>query len=145
VGKLPAGADPQAMLRTLVTNLRFTADALARVGLRLLIAPINTFDIPGFAFSRTEQALDLLDEVGAGHTWLEYDLHHAQRMEGEMAATLSRHLHRSGHVRLADNPGRHELGKGELNNPFCSRTWTELGTRAGWAANVSTPPPLRRA
>lgn len=75
--------------------MRFAADALDREGLRLLIEPINTLDIPGFAISRTEQALDLLDEVGAGNTWLQYEpLHHAQRMVGEIAATLSRYLHR---------------------------------------------------
>lgn len=131
VGKLPAGADPQAVRRTLVENLRFAADALNREGLRLLIEPINTYDMPGFSISRTEQALDLLDEVGAGNTWLQYDIYHAQRMEGEIAATLSRHLARIGHVQLADNPGRHEPGTGELNYPFLFAHLDRIGY-AGW-------------
>jgi hydroxypyruvate isomerase len=79
--------------------------------------------------------------VGAGNTWLQYSVHPAQRRECEIAATLSRYLHRIGHAQLADNPGRHEPGTGELSSPFCSRTWTELVTRAGPAASTGPMPP----
>ena len=49
---------------------------------------------------------------------MQYDVYHAQRFEGELANTLSRHLARIGHVQIADNPGRHEPGSGEINFPF---------------------------
>jgi hydroxypyruvate isomerase len=110
-------------------------------GLRLLIEPINTFDIPGFYLNRTDQALALIDEVGAT-TFLQYDIYHAQRMEGELAATLARHLPRIAHIQLADNPGRHEPGTGEINWPWLferiARRWA---TAAGSAANTSRAPP----
>ena len=130
-GKAPAGV-PEALLRqTLVENLRFAAKALKAVGLRLLLEPINTFDIPGFYVSRTAQALDLLDAVGADNAFVQYDLYHAQRMEGELAATLQKHLHRIGHVQMADNPGRHEPGTGEMNYPFLFAHLDRIGY-TGW-------------
>jgi hydroxypyruvate isomerase len=130
-GKAPAGADPALLHRTLVANLRFAADALRRADLRLLVEPINTFDIPGFFVNRTAQALAIIDEVGADNLFLQYDLYHAQRMEGELAATLEKHLARIAHVQLADNPGRHEPGSGEINYPFIFAHLDRIGYR-GW-------------
>ena len=130
-GKAPAGADPALLHRTLVANLRFAADALRRADLKLLVEPINTFDIPGFFVNRTAQALAIIDEVGADNLFLQYDLYHAQRMEGELAATLEKHLSRIAHVQLADNPGRHEPGSGEINYPFIFAHLDRIGYR-GW-------------
>ncbi|MCB1960475.1 MAG: hydroxypyruvate isomerase [Rhodocyclaceae bacterium] len=130
-GVVPAGGDPERALSTLVDNLRFAADALQAAGLRLLIEPINTFDIPGFFVSRSDQALAIIDAVGADNLFLQFDLYHAQRMEGELAGTLSRHLPRIGHIQIADTPGRHEPGTGEINFPFLFDHLDALGY-AGW-------------
>jgi hydroxypyruvate isomerase len=56
-GIAPAAADVAALRRTLVENLRFTARAFAAEGLRLLVEPINPFDMPGFFVNRTPQAV----------------------------------------------------------------------------------------
>lgn len=131
VGKVPQGASPESVHATLVSNLRYAAEALRTAGKRLLVEPINTYDIPGFCISRTQQALDLLDEVGADNAFVQYDIYHAQRMEGEIAATLSKHLARIGHVQLADNPGRNEPGTGELNYPYLFKHLDRIGY-TGW-------------
>ena len=112
------GVDEAVLRQTFVANLRYAAAELKKAGLRLLIEPINTFDIPGFYLNRTAQALAILDEVGADNAFVQYDIYHAQRMEGELAATLQKHLARIGHIQLADNPGRNEPGTGEINYPF---------------------------
>jgi hydroxypyruvate isomerase len=117
-GKAPAGVDAALLHDTFVDNLKFAAAQLKGAGLKLLIEPINTFDIPGFYLSRTAQALEILDAVGADNAFVQYDVYHAQRMEGEIAATLAKHLARIGHVQIADNPGRNEPGTGELNYAF---------------------------
>ena len=130
-GKAPAGV-PDALLRqTLVANLRFAAAELNAAGLRLLMEPINTFDIPGFYVNRTAQALEILDEVGADNAFVQYDVYHAQRMEGELAATLQKQLSRIGHIQLADNPGRHEPCTGEINFRYLFARLDELGY-SGW-------------
>jgi hydroxypyruvate isomerase len=117
-GKAPAGAAHKSLHDTFVDNLRFAAAELKQAKLKLLIEPINTYDIPGFFLNRTAQALAILDEVGADNLFVQYDIYHAQRMEGEIAATLQKQLARIGHVQIADNPGRNEPGTGELNYAF---------------------------
>jgi len=130
-GIAPAGVDADTVHRTLVDNLRFAARALAAEGLKLLVEPINTYDIPGFLVSRTAQCIALLDEVGEPNAFVQYDVYHAQRMEGELAGTLARHLPRIAHVQVADNRGRHEPGTGEIRFDYVFSELDRLGY-AGW-------------
>lgn len=131
LGKLPQGVTAADARRTVVENLRFAAKELEGAGIRLLIEPVNSFDIPGFYLTRTDQALSLIDEVASSNLLLQYDIYHAQRMEGELGATLSKHIARIGHIQLADNPGRGEPGTGEINYPWIFRHIDSLGY-AGW-------------
>ena len=130
-GKAPAGVAEAQLRKTFVANLKFAAAELGKAGLRLLIEPINSFDIPGFYLNRTAQALDILDEVGADNAFVQYDIYHAQRMEGELAATMQKHLARIGHIQLADNPGRNEPGTGEINYAFLFKHLDHIGY-SGW-------------
>jgi hydroxypyruvate isomerase len=130
-GKAPQGGDSSELRQTLVANLRFAARELAACDLNLLIEPINTFDIPGFFLNRTQQALEILDEVGADNAYLQYDIYHAQRTEGELGATIKKHLSRIAHIQLADNPGRNEPGTGEINFAWLLKYLDEIGY-AGW-------------
>ena len=117
-GKAPAGVADELLRRTFVANLRFAAAALKEAGLKLLIEPINNYDIPGFWLNGTAKAISVIDEVGSDNLFLQYDVYHAQRFEGELAATISKHLARIAHVQVADNPGRNEPGTGEINYDF---------------------------
>jgi len=130
-GKLPAGVAPAEARRTLVENLRFAAAALQDAGIGLLLEPVNDFDIPGFFVTRTRDALSIIDEVGSPNLRLQYDIYHAQRMEGELGNTLAGHIGRIGHIQLADNPGRGEPGTGEINYPWLFRHIDALGY-PGW-------------
>jgi len=114
-GILPAGVSQQAAQLTLVGNLQYAAAQLKSAGIRLLIEPINTFDIPGFFLSHTQQALDLIAETGSDNLFLQYDIYHMQRMEGELINTIKANLPMIKHLQLADNPGRFEPGTGEIN------------------------------
>ncbi|MCF8159397.1 MAG: hydroxypyruvate isomerase [Polaromonas sp.] len=130
-GKAPAGVAPEALRETFVSNVSRAAVALKSAGLRLLIEPINTYDIPGFYLNRTDQAIAILDAVGADNAFVQYDIYHAQRMEGELAATMQKYLPRIGHIQLADNPGRNEPGTGEINYPFLFAHLDRIGYQ-GW-------------
>jgi hydroxypyruvate isomerase len=130
-GKAPAGVGGGELRATLVGNLRYAADRLEEQGLRLLVEPINTFDIPGFVVSTTDDALALIDDAGSRNIYLQYDIYHAQRMEGEIANRLARHLPRIAHVQIADNPGRGEPGTGEINYAFLFRHLDRIGYD-GW-------------
>ncbi|NIC05502.1 hydroxypyruvate isomerase [Billgrantia bachuensis] len=130
-GIQPQGVSLEQARRTLVDNLRFAADKLEAAGILLLAEPINTRDIPGFFLNRTEQALAIFDEVGSDNLKLQYDIYHMQIMEGDLAPTIEKHLGRIAHVQLADNPGRHEPGTGEINYPFLFAHLDRLGYD-GW-------------
>jgi hydroxypyruvate isomerase len=130
-GIAPQGVSDTQLRATLVANLVFAAEALQSHGMRLLLEPINTFDVPGFYVNRTAQALAILDAVRAPNAFVQYDVYHAQRMEGELVGTLQRCLPRIGHIQLADNPGRHEPGSGEINYRFLL-DWLDQAGYAGY-------------
>jgi hydroxypyruvate isomerase len=130
-GIAPGGVAEERIRATLVSNLRFAAGLLGEAGIRLLVEPINTRDIPGFYLCHTAQALEIIEEVGAANLALQYDAYHMQVMEGDLAATIERHLGRIAHVQIADNPGRHEPGTGEINYPFLLAHLDRLGYQ-GW-------------
>jgi hydroxypyruvate isomerase len=114
-----------------VGNLRGAARRLQDAGIRLLIEPINTRDIPGFFLRNTAQALEIIDEVGSDNLFLQYDVYHMQIMEGDLATTLQKNLARIAHVQIADNPGRHEPGTGEINYDFLFDFLDRIGY-PGW-------------
>jgi len=131
VGLTPQGVPPEKVRQTLVENLRFAAAALEREGIRLLVEPLNSQDIPGFSLVSTRDALHLLKEVNHPNLWLEYDVYHMQIMEGNLAKTMLDNLPRIAHIQIADNPGRHEPGTGEINFPYLFDSLDEAGYD-GW-------------
>ncbi|MFC0131923.1 hydroxypyruvate isomerase [Massilia eurypsychrophila] len=130
-GKIPPNVPHERAHEVYVANLKLAAAACRARGVRLLIEPINTFDMPGYFLSGTRQALGIIDEVGADNLFLQYDIYHMQRMEGELANTLRAHLARIGHIQIADTPGRHQPGTGEINYPFLFGLLDEIGYD-GW-------------
>jgi hydroxypyruvate isomerase len=130
-GIKPDGVPPERLRETLVDNLRFAAATLAKAQIRLLLEPVNTRDIPGFFVSRSSRALAIMDEVGSDNIRLQYDLYHMQIMEGDLAPTLESKLARIAHIQIADTPGRHEPGSGEINYDYLFRHLDRIGYR-GW-------------
>lgn len=114
-GMAPEGADAGSLRRTYVDNLKFASGAMAKAGIRCLIEMINTRDIPGFYLNTSAQAEEILAEVGSENLYLQYDIYHMQIMEGDLAPTMERLLPKIAHMQLADTPGRHEPGTGEIN------------------------------
>lgn len=131
VGKTPAGVPADTVQRTLLDNLRFAAAALDKEGIRLLVEPLNAQDVPGFHLVHTRDALAVFDAVGHPNVWLQYDIFHMQIMEGNLTRTIRDHLPRIAHLQLADNPGRHEPGTGEIHYPNLLRFIDEAGY-TGW-------------
>ncbi|MDZ4161518.1 MAG: hydroxypyruvate isomerase [Burkholderiales bacterium] len=134
-GIQPADVSDQTARATLLANLKFAADKLAERGIQLLMEPINTFDVPGFFVNRTPQALSIIRDVhamGSRNLFLQYDIYHAQRMEGELAATLQAAMPHIAHIQVADNPGRNEPGTGEINYPYLF-AWLD---RVGYTGHI---------
>ncbi len=137
-GIAPAGAERAELLAVMEGNLRFAARALAREGIELLVEPINDRDMPGFLLNRSADTLALIERVGEANVKLQYDVYHMQIMEGDLARTLQRDLPRIAHVQIADNPGRHEPGSGEINYPFLF-DWLDRIGYTGWVSAEYIP------
>ncbi len=114
-GRVPARVEPLQATDTFVRNLRSAAPRLADAGMRLLIEPVNTFDVERFLVSSTRQALEILDAAACGNLWLQYDVYHMHRMGEDVNAAIDDALSRIGHIQIADDPGRHEPGTGAID------------------------------
>ncbi|GAB4067283.1 hydroxypyruvate isomerase [Ancylobacter sonchi] len=130
-GIVPAGADREILHNTFVNNLKYAAPRIKEAGLKLLIEPINTRDIPGFFLNYTKQAKAIIEEVGSDNLFIQYDIYHMQIMEGDLARTIEANLAQIAHVQLADNPGRNEPGTGEINYGFLFKHLDAIGY-TGW-------------
>ena len=135
----PAGARRDELEAVFVDNLKFAAERLGAAGIRLLIEPINDkVDIPGFFLTTARQALGIMEKVGSENLYLQYDIYHMQVMEGDLARTIEQNLGRIAHIQLADNPGRHEPGTGEINWSVLLPHLARLGYR-GWVGAEYRP------
>lgn len=130
-GIAPVGVSDDVLRNTFVSNLKLAAEEFEKHGIRLLIEPINRFDIPGFYLNTPDQAASIIAEVGSDNLFIQYDLYHQQRTGGELIGTFRKHQAKIAHVQLADNPGRNEPGTGEIAWPFVFRTLDALGYD-GW-------------
>lgn len=130
-GIRPPRVDPSDARETFIKNLQFAAPKFKDAGIRLLIEPINTRDIPGFFLNYSKQAADIITAVGSDNLFIQYDIYHSQIMEGDLARGIEAHLKLIPHMQLADNPGRNEPGTGEINFPFLFAHIDRIGY-AGW-------------
>jgi hydroxypyruvate isomerase len=131
-----AGLKPEGIAHDTLTavygaNLAYAADECAKVGVKPIIEPINHRDIPGFFLNTTDQAAAIIAAIGPEKLGLQFDLYHCQITEGDVVKRVEKHLPLIAHMHVADTPGRHEPGTGEVNWPFVFKTIDALGFR-GW-------------
>ncbi len=131
-GVVPAGADRAAHRTTYLTNLAWAAKEAARVGVDILIEPINTRDVPGYFLNRQDDAHQIIHEIGAPNLFVQMDLYHCQIVEGDVAMKIRKYLadpqHRGrvGHFQIAGVPERNEPDRGELFHPYLFDLLDEL-------------------
>ena len=128
-----AAVAADAQLATLAENLGYAAEQAQGAGVRLLVEPLNPIDVPGFLLPTTSAVLAMLDRVGHPNLALQYDVYHAQRIEGNLTATIAAQIGRIGHVQIADSPDRHEPGTGEINFSYVLAALDRVGYD-GWVS-----------
>lgn len=130
-GLLPADADRARHHATYVSNVAYAAREAAGAGITIVLEPINTRDMPGFFLTHQAQAQAVCKEVGAPNLKVQFDLYHAQIMEGDLSVKLKQYIDGVGHVQIAGVPDRHEPDAGELNYPHLFALLDSLGYD-GW-------------
>lgn len=137
-GIAPEGYDRSALELVLIDNLLYAAPRFADAGIKLLLEPINVRDIPGFLINSTDDYERVASAVKHENLYLQYDFYHMQVVQGDLIPTFQRLQSRIAHVQIADNPGRHEPGTGEINYPNIFKVLDEAGY-AGWVGAEYRP------
>jgi hydroxypyruvate isomerase len=129
---LKPSADTDTIIEeTFIENIRFAADACRTHNINVLIEPINNRDMPGYFLNYSRQATRLIEAIDRPNVGLQYDIYHMQIMEGDLAPSIESLLPQIKHMQLADTPGRHEPGTGEINYSFLLSIIDTLGYE-GW-------------
>ena len=118
---------------TLIENLRFAADAAAHAGVLQVVEPLNAFDAPGYFLPTPASGFAIVERAGHPNLLLQYDVYHAQRMSGDLAATIAARIDLIGHVQIADSPARNEPGTGEIYYTFVLQALDDAGYD-GWVS-----------
>ena len=137
-GIAPPGTPDDVLRDTFVGNLAFAAREMKKAGVRLLIEPLNTRDVPGFFLRHSRQALDIITDVSSDNLYLQYDVYHMHIMEGDIISSIGANLSRIAHIQIADSPGRHQPGTGEINYPQIFE-FLDRSSYSGWIGCEYTP------
>ncbi len=128
-GVVPVDADAterERRRRLYVRHLKLACDEAAAQGVTITIEPLNPRDMPGYLLRTQAEAHAIREEVGAPNLKVQFDLYHAQIVEGDLTEKLRRYLPHVGHIQIAGVPGRHEPNVGEINYEWIFRLLDEL-------------------
>ncbi|MGA2111637.1 MAG: TIM barrel protein [Anaerolineales bacterium] len=127
------GLSEEAKRQSVLEGLKMLAPLAEKAGVTLNLEPLNTLvDHPGYWLNHSRPGLELVLSVNSPSVRLLFDIYHMQVMEGNLIETLTANVKAIGHVHVADVPGRHEPGSGEIN---FARVFEALN-RAGYEGYV---------
>ncbi|SFK94164.1 hydroxypyruvate isomerase [Paenibacillus sp. 1_12] len=127
-GNTLEGVSREEQRQSIVDGLKACVPLLEYAGVTLVLEPLNTkVNHPGYFLETSTEALSIIAEVNSAHVKLLYDVYHQQITEGDLTPTISANIEQIGYIHVADHPGRHELGTGEIAYPFVMNKLRELG------------------
>jgi hydroxypyruvate isomerase len=111
-----------------VAALKAAAPVAEDAGITIVVEPLNLLvDHAGYYLSTSAEGFQIVDEVGSPSVKLLFDIYHQQITEGNVITNITDNIGKIGHFHVADNPGRHEPGTGELNYANIFRRISESG------------------
>jgi hydroxypyruvate isomerase len=137
-GVPPADLSYDTALALYAANLAWAAERAAAAGIKLTIEPLNSRDAPGYLLRTQEQGAAIVAAIGRDRVGLQFDIYHCQTAQGDVTTRLEKLLPFVEHMQLADVPGRHEPGTGEIGWKFVFRRIDELGY-SGWVGCEYAP------
>ena len=112
----------------IVMNLKHVAPLFEDVGITLVVEPLNTLaNHIGYFLPSSYEAFEICNEVGSPQVKVLYDIYHQQISEGNLIPTIRKYFDLIGHFHVADVPGRHEPGTGEINYRNVFKAISDLG------------------
>jgi hydroxypyruvate isomerase len=127
-GSTLEGISREAQHQSIVDGLKACVPLLEQTDVTLVLEPLNVkVNHPGYFLESSAEAFDIIAEVGSPSVKVLYDVYHQQITEGDLTPTLSANIEQIGYIHVADHPGRHELGTGEIAYPFIMKKLCEIG------------------
>ncbi len=116
VGDALADVSRAKQHQSIVEGLGEASPVAEEAGVTLVVEPLNVLvDHQGYYLSSSAEGFEIIEEVDSPSVKLLYDVYHQQITEGNLITTITEHIDDIGHVHVADVPGRHEPGTGEIN------------------------------
>lgn len=132
-GKRVEGSTEGAQHAASIEALKYAADLLDKAGVVGVIEPIDTLENPTIYLNGVTEAFDIVRAVGSPSVKVLYDLYHEQREHGNLIEKLEKNIDAVALIHIADVPGRHEPGTGEINYGNIYRRLTQLNYKGGIA------------
>ncbi len=110
-----------------LTNLSYAATRAEKLGMDLLIEPINHRDAPDYHLSLVEDAAEIIDRLPHDNIRIMFDCYHTQIMQGDLCNRFARHIDQIGHVQIASVPDRTAPDHGELDYAYVLKSFRDAG------------------
>jgi hydroxypyruvate isomerase len=126
-GKRVEGLSHEAQKHTSVENLKRAAELVSKENIQIVIEPIDALENPTIYLTTVTEGFEMVRQIGSQNVKVLYDFYHEQRGFGNLIEKLEGNIDMIGLVHIADVPGRHEPGTGEIDYRNIYRKLSELG------------------
>src|SRR2546422_3923016 len=137
-GNRVEGVSRDAHHEACIEALKRAADLAAKQNVTLLLENIDQEENPKYYLTSVAEGFEIIRKVGNPHVKFLYDFYHEQISEGNLIKKLKENIDFVGLVHIADVPGRHQPGTGEINYASIYRKLAEL-KYSGYAAMEFIP------
>jgi|UPI000479CAD2 hydroxypyruvate isomerase len=120
------GQTPEQQRAAIVDSLKYAADLLEKEQIEIVLEPIDLLEYPKEAVPSVAEAFEITRAVGSPRVKVLYDFFHEQKQAGNLIEKLEKNIDQVGLVHIADVPGRHQPGTGEVNYNNIYRKLAEL-------------------
>lgn len=111
-----ADVPPFRLYLNMLRTLELLVPYAEQEGVTFVLEPLNIHvDHRGNALNTISQAAHIIESVGSPRIQILYDMYHMQIEQGNLIQTFRQYQQHIGLIHIADNPGRHEPGTGEIN------------------------------
>jgi hydroxypyruvate isomerase len=102
--------------QSVLDGMKQIAPLAEKAGITIVLEPLNNLvDHAGYWLKNSDVAFDLVRKINSPYIHMLFDIYHQQITEGNLIERLTKNLDAIGHVHVADVPGRHQPGTGEIN------------------------------
>jgi hydroxypyruvate isomerase len=125
-GNVVPGMPRESQRQSCIDGLKRAADIVDPRGITLLLENIDLQENPSYYLWSVAEGFEVIEKVGHPRVKMLYDFYHEQVSEGDLIAKLEKQIDKVGLIHIADVPGRHEPGTGEVNYQNIYKTLLEL-------------------